>query len=576
MRISAAIILLALVVSAACAPATPSPGQSPSRSDQAGPAGPPKAVTVAITEDPGNFWDAITGGGGSGVREMGHMVNQFLTTTTADGTAVPRLLSELPSVDRGTWQVLPDGGMQTTFKLRRDAVWHDGEPLTAEDIVFSWRVNRDPEIPNSNAAVVRLITAMEVQDPGTLVATWSEPYPYADRISFRELFTLPQHLLGQTYQETKDQLLGLPYFSEQYVGLGPYRVTRWERGAGNLELQAFDRYFLGRPKIDTMRVVFVSDPNALIANLKAHTIQSLLPPGGPDFETMALLKQEWEASRYGVGQVEIPRWKFMEPQKLRNPRPADLAEIRARQALLHAVNRAELARATYGEYGEVADSWVHPSFKQYPQIQDAISRYPYDPRRASAILSELGWQPGGDGVLEKGGQRFALTIRDRDDPKEALIIADFWKQIGVVATFEQQSNAELRDRQARAQFTGMEISRGSMPPMTIMRSLNSEAIPTPENRWAGSNRGGYANPAWDDLGKRLLSTLEEPGRVAVEREMVRMLTAELPLLPVMYDPELIVSGGGLTNMQIASGTSHNGQIMRTWNVHEWDTRPSGS
>jgi ABC-type transport system substrate-binding protein len=109
-----------------------------------------------------------------------------------------------------------------------------------------------------------------------------------------------------------------------------------------------------------------------------------------------------------------------------------------------------------------------------------------------------------------------------------------------------------------------------------MRSLNSDAIPTPENRWAGSNRGGYANPAWDDLGKRLLSTLEEPGRVAVEREMVRMLTAELPLLPVMYDPELIVSGGGLTNMQIATGTSHNGQIMRTWNVHEWDIRPSGS
>jgi peptide/nickel transport system substrate-binding protein len=219
---------------------------------------------------------------------------------------------------------------------------------------------------------------------------------------------------------------------------------------------------------------------------------------------------------------------------------------------------------------------VHPSFKQFPQIRDAISRYPFDQRRATALLNELGWQAGADGTLQKGGQQFSLTIRDRDDPKQALIIQDFWKQVGIAARFEMQSNAELRDRQARAQFTGVEISRGSMPPMTIMRSLNSDAIPTPENRWAGSNRGGYANPAWDDLGKRLHSALDEPTRVAVERDMVRLLTAELPLLPLMYDPDIILSGGGLTGVKIATGTSHNGQIMRTWNVHEWDMRAGGA
>jgi peptide/nickel transport system substrate-binding protein len=499
------------------------------------------------------------------------MVNSFLTTTAADGAVTPRLLAELPSVDRGTWSVLPDGGMRTTYKLRADAFWHDGQPLSTDDLIFSWQVNRDPEIPNSNAEVVRLISGMEAQDATTLLVTWSATYPYADRLGHREIFTLPRHILEKTYQESKEAVITQPYFSSQYIGLGPYRVARWDRGS-NLELQAFDRYFLGRAKIDSVRVMFISDANTLIANLKAHAIQSLLPPGGPDFEAMVLVKQDWEASGYGTGMIEVPRWKFMEPQKLRNPQPADLADQRARQALLHGINRPELARAVYGEFGEVADSWVHPSFKHYGQVQDAISRYPHDPRRAAAMLSDLGWQPGAGGTLQKGNQRFELTIRDREEPKAPLIIADFWKQIGVSASYEQQTAQELRDRAARAQYSGMELSRGSMPPLTIIRSLITDAIPTPENRWAGSNRGGYSNPAWDDLGRQLLNALDDQRRVGVEREMVRVLTSDLPLMPLMYDLDVLLQGGGLSGLIIATGTSHNGQIMHTWNMHEWDMR----
>ena len=518
----------------------------------------------------------LTGGGGSGVRQLGHAVNQFLATSTADGSPEPRLLAELPSIERGTWKTLPDGGMETTLKLRPDVRWHDGRAFTAEDVIFSWQVNRDPDVPNSNQAVVRLINGMEARDATTIVVTWAELYPFADRLGHRELFTLPRHLLERVYQESKDGLLTQTYFSDDYVGLGPYRVARWDRGS-QLELQAFDGYFLGRPRIDVIRVHFIPDPNTMMANMQARAIQFFLAPGGPDFEQMSLVKREWESTGYGTAFIEVPRWRFIEPQKLRNPQPADLADARARQALLHAIDRAELARASHGEHAQVADSWVHPGFLHYPQVQDAISRYPYDPRRASALLAELGWRPGADGVLEKdGGQRFAVTIRTRDDLKEALIIADNWKQIGVVGTYENQTPQELRDREARARYTGIDISRGSMPALTIIRSLASEQIPTPENRWAGSNRGGYASPAWDDLGRRYLAELVEARRVQLERDLVRLLTAELPLMPLNYEPELIVMGGGLSGVAPNTGTAHNGQIMQTWNIHEWDIRPRSS
>ena len=83
-----------------------------------------------------------------------------------------------------------------------------------------------------------------------------------------------------------------------------------------------------------------------------------------------------------------------------------------------------------------------------------------------------------------------------------------------------------------------------MPPLTIIRSLISDAIPTPENRFAGSNRGGYASPGWDDLARQFMSAFDEPKRIAVEREMVRLLTTELPLMPLMYDPDVVPTGGG--------------------------------
>jgi peptide/nickel transport system substrate-binding protein len=163
-------------------------------------------------------------------------------------------------------------------------------------------------------------------------------------------------------------------------------------------------------------------------------------------------------------------------------------------------------------------------------------------------------------------------MRTRDDQKEALIIADNWKEIGVVGTYEQQTAQELRDRAARAQYTGVDISRGSMPPLTIIRSLASEQIPTPENRWTGSNRGAYASSNWDELSRRFLSALDDPKRVEIERELVRLLTTDLPLMPLMYDPDLIAAGGGLAGVLPATGTAHNGQIMHTWNIHEWDMR----
>src|SRR4051794_10917780 len=145
MRSGLKLALILVLTLAACAPSSPGASSNPSSSGQSGQTGSgqtatssgPKTITLAIDEDLKNLWDPIKNGGGTGSREIANVVNQHLVAITADGSPTPRLPAELPSLDRGTWKVLPDGRMETTYRLRTDAFWHDGTPFTADDVVFS-------------------------------------------------------------------------------------------------------------------------------------------------------------------------------------------------------------------------------------------------------------------------------------------------------------------------------------------------------------------------------------------------------------------------------------------------------
>ena len=562
--------LLLATLCAACSPsaAPTSPASTPAA--QPGEPAAPKTISVIINEDPPNFWDVATQVGGAGGRQLLPMVHQFLVIIGADGTPHPRLLAEPPSVERGTWKVFPDGRMETTWSLRPNVVWHDGAPFSAEDLVFSWQVNRDAEIPNANRTPSALIEQMRVQDATTVMATWSEVYPFADRLGDRELVPVPRHLLESVYRGAKDTFVQQAYWSADYVGLGPYRLTRWERGS-HLELAAFDRYFLGRPRIDTIHLQFIADPNTMTASLLAQAAQTVLPPGGPDLELGLQIKQDWERRDYGTALIYPVRWTFLEPQKRRDPDPPDLADRRVRQALLHALDRSELTRALFGEYGMVADVWIQPETAQYRAAEPSLTRYPYDPSRARALLEEAGWRRSADGALEKGvGRRFGVSIRG--DEQVVAIVADQWKALGVVPRHEILPPQLQRDRAARASFTGFDVNTGPTGLLSVVTKFGSEYVPTPENQWTGLNRGGYANPQWDELARSIFVTLEETKRQEAERELVRVFSSDLPALPLYFGLETVPVGGGLSGIQPIQGTPHTGTILHTWNVHEWDVR----
>ncbi|MBM2811461.1 MAG: hypothetical protein HW416_2220 [Chloroflexi bacterium] len=560
---------LVVVLLVGCAPS--GPGTQARGPDAARPAAPaaPRILTAAINEDPKNFWEGINAGGGGGGRELGHMVNQYLVAIGPDGTPTPRLLVELPSVEKGTWKVAPDGTMEVTYRLRPGVTWHDGTPFTADDVLFSREVGRDPGIANSNQGAHRLIDGMTALDQYTVVASWTQTYAFADRLEHREFMPLPKHILEGAYRESKETLTAQPYFSNEYIGLGPFKVTSWEHGSA-LEMVANDQYFLGRPKIDRIRVMFIPDPNTAFANLRAGAVNVFLPTGGPDYDQLLPLGEEWKASGKGEIVIETIRWEFAEAQKSQAAQPADLRDARMRQALLMGINRQDMARNLLGEQGMVAHSWVHPTFSYYPQVKDAIVEYPYDPRRATALLGELGWTPGPDGMLQKGGARLQFNLRfESDSEKQGAILQQDWKAIGADVQLEFLSNVELRDAERRVSFTGLYLNTNPMGGASAVRRFAGDQIPTAANRFSGTNRGAFTSTEWDEVGLKLRTALDDSKRIELERDLLKVFSVELPALPIHYQLQS-VPVSGLKGFRPVTGTAHTGNIMHTTNVHEWE------
>jgi len=526
---------------------------------------------VAVNEDPKNWWDGVNGGGGGGSRELSHLVNQYLASIGPDGTPSPRLLTELPSTHNDTWKVNPDGTMEVTYKLRPDAKWHDGTPFTADDVVFSWEVDRDPNIPNGNQAAVKLISKIVAMDPQTAVATWSQTYSFADRLEHREFFPLAKHLVEPLYRENKETILAQPYFGDQYVGLGPFKVVSWDHGS-SIELTANENYFLGRPKLDRIRVLIIPDPSTAVANMQAGAVNVFLPTGGPDYDQLKPLADIWKNDGKGQVVTESIRWRFAEPQKSAVAQPADLRDPRMRQALLMSINRAELTRSLLGDLGVVADSWVHPRFAEFAQVKDSITFYPYDQRRAQAQYAELGWTPGADGVLQKSGAKLQLVLTyEQDEEKDAAIMRQDLKAAGVDADLLNIPNVMLRDAEYRASYTGIQLAQNPMGTLSAVRRFAGEQTPTAANKWAGTNRGSFANAEWDDIGSRLRTALEDDQRLGLERELLQVFSAQLPTLPIQYEIQA-VPVQGFKGLEPISGVPHTGNIMHTTNAYLWELK----
>jgi peptide/nickel transport system substrate-binding protein len=551
---SLVILVMLAVVLTACAP------QANPAVEQRAPAAPSKPTLLRV-----GFGEQIITFGSRLVETRGRLdpvINAYLVRTDDRAVNHPYLAERIPSQDEGTWIVNPDGTMRTVWTLRQEAKWHDGEPVTAHDVVFAHRLYRDRELQITTDVPERYITSVVARDERTFEVHWDRPYFEAGQPSARDLVPLPRHLLESQYNSLDKQAFNNLTFwtSEEYVGAGPFRVTQVSPGV-SLTVTANPQHVLGRPKIDNIEFRVIPERNTLVAQLLAGEID-FVGHAHLQAEGAAILQERWQAN--GEGKINVTLWEpfvmTFQQKDVPNHQPA-LRDVRVRQALVHAMDREALAVQQTAGMATGAETLVAPSHVLFPRIDSAISKYPFDPRRALQLLGEAGWTRAADGALRNAaGQLLDVEIISTPSTqKNGVVIADYWKQVGVEVRFDNLTEPQRTDVQRRSNYPGVDVSAP-----TDYRAYTTGEISAADNQWRKLNQAGWSDPGYDVLFARFDRSLNPAERDDLTVELERLTTTMVLQARLNY---VARPSAYLKHVSGTKGMNPNSTYM--WNTDEW-------
>ena len=544
----------------------PTNGTTPGASTPAVPSQPKRIVAAVLSTPPALSQKLVASSAIRGGNEIEALANAGLTVADQQGHLHAQLADAVPTIENGLWQILPEGRMLTTWKIHAGAAWHDGVPFTAEDLVFSATVDQDAALPIQPNPAYRSIESITAPDADTLVITWNAPYINADSLfgsfvpgsSSGSSLPIPKHLLERPFTSDKSSFADLPYWSTEFIGTGPFKVSEWVQGE-HLLLDANDQYVLGRPKIDQIDVRFIPDQNTLLSNVLADSVDLSLGKS-VSFEQAQAARGQWQDGRVDIAPAN-PLIIFPQMQQAYE-NPAVVGDVRFRRALYSSIDRQQIVETLLGGLSTVADGAVLPSDPYYEAVKPSIVQYPYDPGRAAQNLQVLGYTRGPEGQLRDGaGQPLSLEFRTVDvdiDTKTLFIVTQMWEQLGISVTPYVMPPQQAQDLQYHYTFPAFEVLRN--PP--IFTNYVSAQVKRPENGWRGSQEGGFSNVQYDDIVDRYLRTIPTDQRYELAAEAIHLISDQLAVMPLFYDvdPNLI------TNR--LHGVA--GAVGNTWNAADWD------
>ena len=293
-----------------------------------------------------------------------------------------------------SWTVDPEGD-RITFRLRDDLRWHDGEPVTARDVAFTWERAVDPAVPFANPAYFDAWEAVEVLDERTVRFT-VRPRSHL-LYGWMRTALLPEHLLDDVPPE---ELETHPFGTTAPVGNGPFRFVervpgdRWTFEAN----PDFPDALGGRPFVDRYVYRQIPEDAVAAAELRAGEVDLWL-----DADPAAAARLA-EDTTLAVTSFPAPEYAFI----AWNTRRPALRDASVRRALTMAIDRAAIARVVRGAYGEIA---AGPVGRWHPAFDTTWAALPFAPDSARARLDRAGWTDAdGDGVREKDGRPLAIEL----------------------------------------------------------------------------------------------------------------------------------------------------------------------
>lgn len=441
------------------------------------------------------------------------LFDQLTRYSPEDLTPVPALAT--------SWQADEDG-MAWTFELREGVVWSDGDPFDAADVAFTFNdVVLNEAIGAQSASQFNTIDRVEVVDDHTVRFVLNTPFsalPYY-LASFAGI--LPEHVLG----DAENPLTVASFNKGTPVVTGPYMVAEFVPGS-HVRLVPNPRHWAGEPKLAGMVFRVIPDPNTQVAQAMAG-----------ELDIVTRLSPQNVAGIEGTGRLEVLRQSqnlffFVAP----NHDDSRFEDPRLKQAMLMAIDRQAMIGALLQGFGEVATGPVAPMLGAL--YNPDVKTYPYDPEAAAALLDELGWTVGRDGVRQKDGERLSFhmpTGQFGDLVPASLLVQQFWADVGIEADVQvMEWNAYIQDVVVRRNYE-VTLAWWSMPPTAdVAPYFACSAAHT------GNNIPNYCNEELDEVmraGRRAI-TLDE--QIEAYARMQELLAEELPYLYLWY-PDILTA-----------------------------------
>jgi peptide/nickel transport system substrate-binding protein len=420
---------------------------------------------------------------------------------------------------------------------------------------------------------------IEAPDDTTFVIHWASPYADAAALIDGDFEPLPQHILERpftAYEQdpaARDAFIQLPFWSQEYVGAGPYRLVRWEPGQ-HYDAAAHDGHALGRPKIDRLYIRLFGDENTILSNVLSGTLD-YTPHLSMRLEHAVTLKREWDASGQGLVHFRQGGPSLVVNQlRPEYADPAAILDVRVRRALAHGIDRDAINEGSFNGMGFPSDSFVPPGHPHSDAVQRAMTHYPYDPRRAEALMTEAGFSKDRDGLFASGSGRVRFEIKasaGTENERQLQIMSQDWQRAGFDVQPVAVPLAQSRDIEGRHTFRSMH-TRGGLN--AGERSWTSAEIGSQQNRWRGENRSGWSLPEYDQLFDSFMNTLDRREREQQVVTMHRILSEHLPAFHTDFGVQTMSHVAALQGpvMGVAAAGVFTPETAPHWNIHEWQWR----
>ncbi len=419
-----------------------------------------------------------------------------------------------------SWEVSADH-LSYTMRLRQGVRWHDGEPFTADDVVYTFERMMDPKVDAANLRnYFKDVKGVEKLDDFTVRVIYREPYFKALEI-ISGATIIPKHIFDDGADFNSHPAGRRP------IGTGPYRFEEWKSGR-SIRLTRNEDYWGQKPDISGIDYKVVPDSTVRFQLLKkqATDLETLRPIQWARQTEGKKFEADFAKYRYWLPNYSYIGWNMQSPL---------FSDKRVRRAMTMLVNREQLLKEILLGQGEIVTSGF---YKFGPQYDKSIEPLPYDPAAAKELLAEAGWSDhDGDGVIDKDGMPFKFTLLAGAGSVFArsvgLIMREDMSRAGIEMEIRQLEWATMLKLLADRSFEATLLA-WSLPitqdPYQVWHSSQSDK---------GSNAVGFANKRADEILEAARREFDDSKRNAMYTELQRIIFEEQPYTFLFINPSLV-------------------------------------